>query len=242
MAVEWNYGDAGDLYPMERGEVWSLSDRLWFAVGDLELGDFDRYFSSWDRLGIPLPTAMYVDPPWDKGIARTFRTKAFGKDNSRPVDFMGSLMPLILGVSTRFSGPCAMQMGHRHGDDVAALIARLHGCRPSRADITYHRRHPNYLYTFHSGGEPSMDSSLFSGLDDEETPGRFCEHLPSGSVLVDPCTGRGLTPFTAMRFGFGGVFMELNPRRLAVGVKRCLDHFGGSFTKVGSFLDERYSQ
>lgn len=234
--MDWTYGDAGDRFPMKRGEVWCIDGSL-FAVGDLERGDL-RPFVEFAAASGCAPTALYSDPPWDKGNARSFRTKAFGKAESRPVDFMGSLIPRVLDACALVSGPCAIEMGLKHMGVVCDMAAKLFG-NITVSSITYYKKNPCWLLLFHSGVGAVPDPTLFDGQDDELTPGIFLDSLPRTAVVLDPCAGRGLTPFSASSRGRGSVSMELNPRRLSCAIDSISKHRGakpelaGNFTKRG---------
>ena len=64
--------------------------------------------------------------------------------------------------------------------------------------------------------QPIADLNL-TGMDDDFTPRAAMEAATQpGAVIMDFCTGRGLTAVTAQHLGRIAWGTELNPRRLAV--------------------------
>jgi len=214
--ADWQYGDAGDRYPMKRGEVWRVGDHL-FCVGDLEEGDHTRLMAFARSVFPSMPFCGYTDPPWDGGVAKSFRTKALGHSESRKVDFDGSFVPRLLDACGLVGGPCGMEIGAACVDKIQQKV-QGRGWNSIRTHITYFRRYPGFLYSFNSSGGDPLDISDLAGFDDAKVVEPFLVKCrESGSrVATDFCTGRGLTAKAAFKAGLSFVGMELNQRRLAV--------------------------
>ncbi len=155
---------------------------------------------------------VYSDPPWSKGNANSFITKAglhsYVDDYQ---DFMAALFGRIREI-----GPavCYLEIGKQH---VADFQARLHDIYPTVQtwEITYYHKHPCYLVR----GGKTPTSRDYTGLDDEETP-EAAIYAERPASVADPCTGRGLTLLAAHRVGTRFLGTELNRRRLAVALER----------------------
>lgn len=234
--ADWSYGDAGDKYPMKRGEVWKVNEAL-FSVGDLEEGDAPKLLHYCAEDLLVSPTAFYADPPWDKGNARSFRTKAFGKEKSRAVDFLGSLIPRVIEACKLASGNFGIEMGSKHGGDLMKMLHEAGAHDLSITPIYYYRKHPCVIVcgAFGEVGDV-IDPKELLGKDDELTPEFFIRQLRNDDVVFDCCGGQGLTSVTADRLGGGSVSMELNPRRAACGIDRVVQASGFEPELVGNFL------
>ena len=235
--VDWKYGDAGDLYPMERGQIWRVNE-AYFAVGDLEENDALKFLVHMKTELDVVPTAFYSDPPWDKGNAKSFRTKAFGKEHSRIVDFVGSLLPRIVTACRMSCGPFAVEMGEKHVEDLVTELMKQGANGTAIAPITYYKKYPCRIVcgTFGSTPVQACEASKFVGLDDEDTPAQFIRPLSLDTVVFDCCVGQGLTCIAADGTGHRSMGMELNPRRAACGVKIIAQDTGYQPELVGSFL------
>ena len=234
--ADWKYGDAGDKYPMRRGEIWKVNEAL-FAVGDLEEGDAPKLLLvCQEQLGVS-PSCFYSDPPWDKGNARSFRTKAFGKEKSRSVDFVGSLLPRVVEACRLSSGTFAIEMGVKHVEDLIKELMNQGASFMSQARITYYRKHECRIVC---GGfnvnTQAIDASEFEGMDDEKTPIAFLKPFTMDSVVFDCCVGQGLTCVASDALGKRSIGMELNPRRIACGVQAIAEITGYEPELVGGFL------
>ncbi len=235
--ADWKYGDAGDLYPMERGQIWRVNE-AYLAVGDLEEHDAIKFLTYMKKYLEVEPAAFYSDPPWDKGNAKSFRTKAFGKDHSRIVDFVGSLLPRVVEACLMSCGMFAVEMGEKHTDDLTTELMKQGANGTSVAPITYYKKYPCNIVcgTFGSTPVQAVEASEFAGLDDEDTPEVFIKPLREDVVVFDCCVGQGLTCIVADGLGRGSMGMELNPRRAACGVKAIVKATGYQPEMVGKFL------
>lgn len=229
----WQYGDAGDRWSVQTGDVWQAGDHVMACV-DVESDAARAFYAEQGRTDL-----VYVDPPWDTGNARTFRTKAGLEWNDVTVDRLWArILDLVL---PHLDGDLYVEIGKRHHADAEAWIRAR---RPAAIDawpILYYRKHPCWL--LRSPGrvdaagalvplDPAHDSP--AGLDDEQTPTwaiRASSHR--GDVVCDPCMGRGLTLVAAEREGRHFLGTELHPRRLAVAFDR-VAALGLMPTKIGT--------
>lgn len=232
----WTYGDAGDVYPVVRGDIWTASSKMLahhlFCCGDLEAGDWDRFHTI---AGAERAALCYVDPPWNAGNAASFRTKA---GVSRRVDFPSFLASVVRVVSSGSADELLCEMGEA---EVPRLFQVLDDARLrvyQTWGITYYQTNPCRLVYAGPERGPRLDPNTvhFEGMDDERTPGLACHALASkipGALVIDPCCGRGLTAVATHSSGLRFAGMELHPRRMAVGLAK-LAALGLNVWKVGN--------
>lgn len=200
--TEWKYGDSWEKFPIEEGEIWQSGDSK-IAVADIRN---------------PLPVFMqeadmvYCDPPWSKGNANSFITKA-GQDGyvADFKDFMDVLFERIAWVSPNV---CYLEIGKQH---VADFEERFGNIFPVIQvwPITYYKKKPCFLIR---GGQTATDTD-YSGIDEELTPSLAIQ-AENPRCIADLCTGRGLTLLSAHANGKQFVGTELNKRRLAVAIEK----------------------
>lgn len=204
---KWKYGDSWERYPITEGEIWShapTGSRI--AVADIR---------------DPLPPFMYqadmiyTDPPWSKGNANSFVTKA-GLDSY--VDSFDEFMDTLFGQIGKIRpNVCYLEVGKQHRQDFKDRLAEQF---PTLQEwqITYYRKHPCYLLRAATALAPMIEAD-FTGLDDEVTP-TWAIGIEHPTCVADLCTGRGLTLLAAHQCGARFVGTELNRRRLAVAIDR----------------------
>lgn len=204
-ANRWQYGDSWEKYPIRLGETWVHHESgSKVSVADLRDG-IPSYM-----LGAEM---VYCDPPWSKGNANAFVTKAGLK--TYVVDyakFMDALFQRIREIEPRV---CYLEIGTQHLSDFCMRIERLF-LRVQVWPITYYRRHKCYLVR---GGQEYCVACDYSGMDDEDTP-FAAVRAESPKTVADMCTGCGLTMLAAHRAGTTFYGTELNKRRLAVAIDR----------------------
>ena len=157
--------------------------------------------------------ALYSDPPWGPGNARYWRTHARLPCPSAPwTELKAGLREALHHV--RRGGPVWIEMGERWADEIVDLMASCDHAVTQRWTTRYR-----------SGGELLPCALLYSGtpldLDPSDLRGAdlplACLRaygLPSDSVVLDPCCGKGYTARACVRLGLRFRGLELNPHRL----------------------------
>jgi hypothetical protein len=203
----WRYESSGGTrYPVRPGEVWR-ADHHMIACGDLEQGDGVRLI---ERFGRP-PDLTYCDPPWNNGNCAAFRTKAGVPRKVFFTDFLNAL--LIVARTTRRD--VFLEMGNVNAPHLINLAEQSGGQLIRRWSITYYRKHPCTLIQlrFHGQGDDAPD---LTGMDDDDTPVAALQACARpGDVIMDPCTGRGLTAATAAYPDRTFIGLELSPWRMS---------------------------
>lgn len=204
----WRYGDAGDHFPVEEGDVWQVGPHI-LACGDLEKGAAQSLLSQ-----VSLPDMAICDPPWDAGNAHAFRTKA---GDPRPVDF-ASLMTCILTCGSQVKGAWFFEMGRRNTPLVMTLIEAQGGHLLDCWETFYYRTKPCMFLRFSWKKEHTEEKgSGPSGMDEEDAfTWAITYGCQQGESILDLCIGRGLTARIAHAQGKRVIGLELHPRRLAV--------------------------
>lgn len=220
----WQYGESGDLWPVQPGDIWEAGPAL-LACGDLQRGAALELMKD-------QPIALfYSDPPWDPGNARSFRTKA--GVNTGPVDF-NNLLFKVVEAAQLSKGEVYLEMGKRYADELAKIVIGMRGQLVGRWGITYYKKHPMVLFQFDFHGSSVMTTgSSPEGMDDEDTPSwAISRGTKLGDMVADCCMGRGLTCRSAVTNGRRFIGTELHPRRLAVAIQ-WLSEQGFTPKKVG---------
>ena len=206
----WTYGDAGDRIPVRPRQTWAVGPHL-LRCSDLE-DDGLQWIQNQAR-----PDVVYVDPPWNASNASTFRTKA-RVPRSVDYDQFASLLAQACSDALRSVFVESSRPGDRAGGNRALVRAftKWGAILHETWDVTYYGKQPSALMRF-SFGEYKPDDSRFdlTGMDDEHTPMAVLSEYPKGIRVLDPCTGRGLTPLAAAANGHRFFGTELHPRRMA---------------------------
>jgi hypothetical protein len=205
--------DTGD-YPVETGDVWTLHSREHATpIAALACCDLNQPAALDRALNLigEEPAAGFVDPPWNGGNARSFRTKA-GLATEGPIDFPA----LINVVLRRLPNECAIEMGIAATPAVINQAESLGFTHVNTYETTYYRKNPCRLIVF---GHRIIPDAF--GADDAHLPGLVTRALvPQNGVLIDPMFGRGLAAVSAVGIGRRFVGSELNPRRVAITLQK----------------------
>jgi hypothetical protein len=214
--AKWDYaGDGGTIYPVRVGDIWRCGD------AKIQCCDLEHPSTRASLMSLGKWDLVYVDPPWNAGNARSFRTKA-GVDGEKghAVDFSG-LLDRLFSFSTGV--PFFMEMGNKSIElmQERATAARLKFVRTW--PVTYYHKYPHTLVYLESGNShlDSRNMPDFTGMDDDDTPELAINTFTRmGQTVCDPCTGRGLIPQWALQMGRKFVGNELNPYRISVTLRK----------------------
>lgn len=173
--------------------------------------------------------AVYSDPPWNPGNSTYWRTHAGLEPRSTYGAFLDAWVDVAAECIDRGARDVLVeQSANEAHQDLLRVAIRCESRWTLPEHAIYYVRYgsgakllPNALLHFGSAGlltTPHLDPSgthgeamtfrVFAGL-----------HLAPGSVVVDPCTGKGMTSRAAHIFGLHFVGSELNPARLDVTLK-----------------------
>lgn len=212
MAV-WTYSGAHKDYPVKAGETWTCGNHT------LVCGDLEGETPLWQKLKTMTPDLVYVDPPWNSGNARSFRTKAgVDGESGRTVD-LSNLLKVVLTPSATSKILTFIETGKKEQNIVKGIIAEMGGTVGATWNITYYRKNPCILIAADFRPTPFDDYPEFEGLDDEDTPDVAIEHYKP-SLVLDPCGGRGGTATAAEIVGVASLTNELSPYRMAEALKK----------------------
>jgi len=205
----WRYGDAFEQYPVEEdvpievnghhmmcGSITDLNIRQWLTGFNIDYA--------------------YVDPPWNQGNISSFYTKAGMEDRPEFWNFIDHLISVLKNV--RYD--CFIEMGDEHIEAFKTSIEQSGGRVINDWRIYYYKTRPcRLVQATWNESKVLLEDSEIVDQDDEKTPMIVLSKLPEPSVILDACTGLGLTATTAHELGHRFVGVELNPRRLAHAVK-----------------------
>lgn len=115
--------------------------------------------------------------------------------------------------------PVFVEMGLRWEDQLKRHMEAAGYKQLIRWGIVYYGDKPVGLHCYVTGKLPAtMLSRIMAlkvvGMDDKYTPTECLKLFPQGSVVCDPCVGKGCTPITADRLGHRFVGSELIPKRM----------------------------
>lgn len=208
----WRYGDAGDRWQVETGDVWHVGPHV-IACVDLESDRARAFYAS-----ITEPVAcMYTDPPWSTGNAKSFRTKAGVESEGTTVERLWSI---IMSIAARHvTGDVYAEIGVKHRADAVQWMQAAGRRVTDQWSITYYRKYPCCLLC--SAKRVLRMEDAPDDRDDSATPGWAIERSTDpGEIVMDPCAGQGGTPVHAHRLGRRFIGSELHPRRMAVTIDK----------------------
>ena len=169
---------------------------------------------------------VYSDPPWGPGNLMYWRTH--NKEKTRP-DWR-RFLDTFCGIVARNIEPNAhvfVEMGLRWVDELAETMASLEIHETQRFRVFYgNPKLPNVLW--YSGPGTTTDPSGLSGV--AMTRCALEGVAQAGSLVFDPCCGKGMTARCALRLGMRFAGVELNPKRAEV-TQRWLDNFAASLAQ-----------
>ena len=108
--MSWNYGDAGDRYPVRPGEVWEVGPHL---LACLDVSD-PRAEALVSRVDVAM---SYTDPPYDAAAHGAFLTKA-GLPRTEYDAFLAGLVRILQLVG----GDSYVECGQRSLDKLVSTV------------------------------------------------------------------------------------------------------------------------
>lgn len=167
-------------------------------------------------MGEDLADVVYSDPPWGPGNQQYWHTH--NKRGSVPqTDWPGFLRAFCCACAAfaRAEAPVFVEMGERWAEDLARAMAQEGLLLQREWSITYGSPpRPNRLLLFGLHDHPI---DLGSDRHGPPVTARILEAIVRpGMLVLDPCTGKGMTARNAHRLGGHFRGCELNPRRLAI--------------------------
>lgn len=215
--MAWTYGEDGERYPVEPGQIWRVGHH-WFVCSDLmEPGQTFRKALTSGVL--PEPTLVYSDPPWGQGLANGFRTKAgLGRADYLWTD----LYRECADFAEQFDVPLWVESSVASsaiGKAVPEVISVLeHGTKTHRGywGISYFGGNPSGLYYAYRSPAPAVE---LEGLAGFKVVAKVLSAYRPG-VVLDPCSGLGGVPLEAQKAGWASVSNELAPHRVSKALSR----------------------
>ena len=212
MSPIWKYSGGHDKYPVAAGQIWRVGNHL-FLCGDLES---DSLLDN--ALRTQTPSLIYVDPPWNNGNGRSFRTKAgVDGEQGRAVD-IATLIRLAIKPAADNHLLAFVEGGRKESAMVSKIIEDMGGVVGHIWNITYYGEKPCVVFAADFRSSPINDYPNLEGMDDELTPYAVLNHYKPELVL-DTCAGRGLTARSAERLGLKSITHELSPYRMAEAIQ-----------------------
>lgn len=216
--TDWTkaYGDSYLNYPIEEGECITLSNVNLMCADIVKNKQIvETFIRGIDRN----TTFVYCDPPWNQSNISTFYTKAQKKGEHPRIDEFNKT---LLELCCQF--PVAYIEQGKSVTDVSNIVDYIHTKYPDKIctvyPTTYYKRNPAHLIRICSEDHTIVED-LFSGVDDDYTPGVACEVEHNwANTVVDFCVGRGLTVTTAIQHGYKMYGIELNKYRLSVAIEK----------------------
>lgn len=221
----WRYTGAVERFPVVAGDVWQADTGLGrhlFVCGDLE-----EQTPLYSVLTEAVPQLMYVDPPYNSGVASSYRTKAGVSRRRVPIPH---LWASTFASAAQYRILAYVETGVAQRPELRKLAVEMGAVISGDWDITYYRKNPAVLIAVDFRSAWSEDHPDFTGLDDMDTPLVALKHHAAG-VVVDPCAGRGLTSRAAFEAGWESVSHELSPFRLAEALEQ--------FTQISGVIPYR---
>ena len=190
-------------------------------VGDLQSGIGDLMHG--ERADL-----VYSDPPWGDGNHRYWMT-SLRKDTGITVEspgYQAFLDSFFSAALTYGRGTVVVEYGVRW-QGALVDIAAAHGLRNVAVAETRYRSGAKYLpmrvLLFRSGPDSPNDGQFAAALEGSygiDTVQRvICMFAGPGSIVLDPCCGKGLMARATARVGARFRGNEINPKRAAVTIR-----------------------
>ena len=180
--------------------------------GDLTTGSVEAL------LGGERADVIYSDPPWGPGNQQYWHTH--NARGSVPRTDWPGFLAAFCGVCAQHrthEAPVFVEMGMRWVDELDAAMAHAGLRQQRRWAITYGPKSKPLPVTLSLYGPQDLPIDLGADMHGEPVTRTILSAVVTpGMVVLDPCTGKGMTARWTHRLG--GCFRgnELNPRRLQI--------------------------
>lgn len=218
--MAFRYRDGG-IYSVADGDVWKVG-RHRFVCSDAVLTPNLASLVSLYR-----PDVLYADPPWSNGQAKQFRT--LNDQGPLPYDWteiFKAVLALVPPTTPRWI------VGDRYSvETVRKMLDGAHYYSwPLPAFST-----PSVVARLHySGPTPWHDGNPFTGLKDQRLPEEIIRRCsPEKAIVLDPCSGLGITSRCAERLGRASLNNEVSPHRVSAAIRKMEKLTGYKPEKVG---------
>lgn len=165
-------------------------------------------------MGGELADVVYGDPPWGQALLTAFATMAGGAPRLAWMEFLDALAVAIVGAR-KPEAPVFLEMGCRWERDLVSTMRAIGLPLRRRWEVTYGSRskpRPSLLLLF--GPTDVAVRMPDPPFGEPVTRAALLPVVREGTVVLDPCTGLGMT--ARITHALGGSFrgLELNPTRL----------------------------
>jgi len=156
---------------------------------------------------------VYTDPPWGQALLTSFATMAKITPRLPWRGFVDELARVIVEAA-KPGAPIFVEIGTRWEKDVLAAMGLYGMSLRRRWEVTYGPNkdpRPSLLLLFGADVEVTMPTPAHG---EPVTRAALAAVVREGTVVLDPCTGLGMT--ARVTHSLGGAFrgVELNPERL----------------------------
>ncbi|MHA1395273.1 MAG: hypothetical protein ACTSRZ_17350 [Promethearchaeota archaeon] len=212
--MEWRYGNSWEKYPIEIGQLWhEIKTNSYISIGDIR-NDLPSFLRNADMI--------YCDPPWSKGNANSFITKA--NLNSYIENFDEFYMEFFKKIKEINCSICYLEIGKQNVKIFYDELSKIYSCINCWR-ITYYKKNPCFLLR----GGHSQCYYNYSEMDEKYIP-EMAIKIENPRGVIDMCVGQGLTAVAAFKRGIPFYGMDINKRRLAVLIEKIVK-LGGEFEK-----------
>lgn len=184
-------------------------------VGDIHAGVVERLMAD------ELADVIYSDPPWGPGLLQMFAT--MNEPGARPAAEWSAFLAAFAALCATYRAPRApvfVEMGLQWVDQLDAAMAGVGLARRTRWAVSYGAKKAPRPATLSLYGDVDVDIRMPEPPHGEPvTRAALAAVVVPGSVVLDPCTGLGMTARVTHRLG--GLFRgtELNSKRMEVTAK-----------------------
>jgi hypothetical protein len=179
-------------------------------VGDIHYGSVERV------MGEEKAHVIYSDPPWGPGLLQMFAT--MNEPGSSPVVGWAQFLATFCAICAAYRAPFApvfVEMGVQWVDQLDGVMGQ-HGLRNQRRwAVTYGSKKNPRPSTVSLYGEYDIPIDLPSPPHGEPvTKAILSAVVKPGDIVLDPCTGLGMTARITHKLGGHFRGAELNPKRM----------------------------